>query len=143
VRRSRVDAKLSEFGVAKLLATAEKEWEIVAQPYEAISTLPASRLLRRHLDYHEGAFNHGPRTGGPRKGRFSQRREAGGTAVHRALLKPPFFGHHRVPSGMLHFPGDRLAIEVSELNADCRDHRQITVSEEEEIACVVEDCGDV
>ena len=44
---------------------------------------------------------------------------------------------------MLHLPGDGLAIEVSELNADCRDHRQITVSEEEEIACVVEDCGDV
>jgi hypothetical protein len=78
---------LPEFGVAELLATAEKGWEIVAQPYEAITHCRLQAVEAPPLNYHGGAFNYGPRTGGPKR-EISQRSEAGGAAVHRALRCP-------------------------------------------------------
>src|SRR5437660_458469 len=63
--------------------------------------------------------------------------------LEHEVLEPALFRHDRVPGHMLHLADDGLTVEVHQLHAIRSDDREVAISQEEEIASVVEDGGDV
>ena len=63
--------------------------------------------------------------------------------LQHEMLEAALFRHDRVPGDVLHLANDRLSVEVGELHALRRDHRQIAVAEEKQVAGVIQNRGNV
>src|SRR4051794_30739702 len=59
------------------------------------------------------------------------------------MLEAALFRHDRIPGNVLDLALDRAPVEIGELHAGWRDHSEIAVAEEEEVARVIEDRGHV
>jgi hypothetical protein len=59
------------------------------------------------------------------------------------MLEPALFRQDRVPGDVLDAAGDGKPLEVSELHTVRGEHREVAVGEEEEVAGVVEDGGNI
>ncbi len=63
--------------------------------------------------------------------------------LEHEMLEAALFRHDRVPGDVLDLAVDGLAVEVGELHACRGDDGEIAVGEEEQVARVIEDCGNI
>ncbi len=63
--------------------------------------------------------------------------------LEHEVLEAALFRHDRVPGDVLHLADDGLSVEVGELHAFRRNHGQVAIAEEEQIAGVIENRGHV
>src|ERR1019366_8219488 len=61
--------------------------------------------------------------------------------LEHEVLEAALFGHDGVPRDVLDLARNRIAVEVGQLYAILRDDRQIAVTQEEQIAGVIQDGG--
>jgi len=63
--------------------------------------------------------------------------------LEHEVLKAALLRHNRVPGDVLDLADNGLSLEIGELNAVGRDHGKIAIRQEEEIAGVIEDGGNI
>ena len=63
--------------------------------------------------------------------------------LEHEVLEAALFRHDRVPGHMLHLADDRLSVEVGELHAFRRNHGQVAIAQEEQVASVIENRGNI
>ena len=63
--------------------------------------------------------------------------------LEHEVLEAALFRHDRVPGDVLHLARHRVAVEVGELHAVGREDGHVAIGQEEDVARVVEDRGDV
>ncbi len=63
--------------------------------------------------------------------------------LEHEMLEAALFRHDRVPGDVLHLADDGLSVEVGELHAFGRDHGQVAVAQEEQVAGVIKNRGHV
>ena len=59
------------------------------------------------------------------------------------MPKAALFSHDGVPGDVLHLALDGTSIEVAKLYARGRNHREVAISQKEQIAGVIQDGGDI
>ncbi len=57
--------------------------------------------------------------------------------LEHEMLEPALFRHDRVPGDVLHLADDGLSVEVGELHAFRRNHGQVAIAQEEQVASVI------
>ena len=59
------------------------------------------------------------------------------------MLETALFRHDRVPGDMLDLANNRLSIEIGELHAFWGNHGEVAIGEEEEVAGVIKNRGNI